>query len=278
MFEGRTLIIATKHQKESVIAPILESELGVNCIISDELDTDLLGTFSGEIERKLSPLETARKKCFTAMELAKCDLAIASEGSFGMHPSLFFAQADDEILVFIDKKNNLEIKARELSTTTNFNAASIQNKEELEKFKEKTLFPSHGLIARKNKDDFSKTYKGIVKDNELEDLFNYYTKNFGSIYLETDMRAMYNPTRMKVIENATRKLLLKIKSLCPDCKTPGFDIDEVVTGLPCSSCKFPTQSTLIHRYVCQKCNFTKDEKFPNGKTTEDPMFCDFCNP
>jgi len=30
MFKGRNLIIATKHSKEKVIAPIVEKELGVN--------------------------------------------------------------------------------------------------------------------------------------------------------------------------------------------------------------------------------------------------------
>jgi hypothetical protein len=52
MFEGRRLLIATKHHKEQVIAPVFEKELAVQCFTSDEFDTDSLGTFSGEIERK----------------------------------------------------------------------------------------------------------------------------------------------------------------------------------------------------------------------------------
>ena len=121
MFEDRNLIIATKHKKEDVIAPILEKELGVKCFVSSDLDTDLLGTFTGEIERKEDPVSSARNKCYMAMELTNCDLAIASEGSFGPHPTLFFIPADDEILVFVDKKNGLEIIAREISTESNFN-------------------------------------------------------------------------------------------------------------------------------------------------------------
>jgi hypothetical protein len=46
MFKDRTLVIATKHAKERAIAPILERELGVRCISSEGLDTDLLGTFT----------------------------------------------------------------------------------------------------------------------------------------------------------------------------------------------------------------------------------------
>jgi hypothetical protein len=37
-----------------------------------------------------------------AMKL--CDLGVASEGSFGSHPSIFIASADDEFLIFIDTK------------------------------------------------------------------------------------------------------------------------------------------------------------------------------
>lgn len=85
MFEGRKLIIATMHQKETVIAPILEKALGVHCFIDQTFDTDLLGTFSGEVERKLDPIATAKEKCLRAMRANNCDLGIASEGSFGAH-------------------------------------------------------------------------------------------------------------------------------------------------------------------------------------------------
>jgi hypothetical protein len=106
MFQDRKLIIATKHEKEKVIAPLLERALGVSCYVDENFDTDMLGTFTGEVERELDPIATARKKCLTAMELSNCDLGVASEGSFGPHPSMFFVNADDEFLIFIDKKNN----------------------------------------------------------------------------------------------------------------------------------------------------------------------------
>jgi len=128
MFERRRLIIATKHHKEQVIAPLLEEALGVNCFVDESFDTDTLGTFSGEIEREQDPISTARLKCLKAMELNNCDLGVASEGSFGVHPSIFFASADDEFLIFIDKKNDLEIIARELSTETNFDGKKIRRK------------------------------------------------------------------------------------------------------------------------------------------------------
>ena len=85
-----------------MIAPILEKELGVNCFVDETFDTDALGTFTGEVERELDPISTAREKCLRAMKINNCDLGIASEGSFGPHPSMFFVNADDEFLIFID--------------------------------------------------------------------------------------------------------------------------------------------------------------------------------
>lgn len=278
MFQGRNLLIATKHQKEKVIAPILESQLGVKCFVASDLDTDKLGTFTGEIERTEDPITTARNKCLIGMDLTNCDLAIASEGSFGSHPTIFFAAADDEFLVFIDKKNNIEISARELSLETNFHGSEIKTIEELQEFATKSNFPSHGLILRKSKEDLEEITKGIIDEKLLNDTFFKLIKNYGTAYIETDMRAMFNPSRMKVIEKATIKLVDKIKSSCPNCETPGFGIVDRKVGLRCIQCNFPTRSTLSYIYNCQKCNYKKEEEFPNGKKTEDPMYCDICNP
>lgn len=278
MFKGRKLIIATKHGKEKVIAPILEQGLGVKCFVAKDLDTDKLGTFTGEVERNDDPLTTARNKCYMAMELTNCDLAIASEGSFGPHPTIFFIPADDEILIFIDKINGLEIIVRELSTETNFNGSEIKTKEKLLEFAANANFPSHGLILRKSRYKFADIVKGITNVEELINVFNSLIDKFGTAYIETDMRAMYNTTRMKVIESAAKKLIKKINTLCPVCNMSGFGITDAKEGLPCELCNFPTRSTISYIYSCQKCNYKKEEKYPKGKQTEDPMYCDYCNP
>ncbi len=278
MFEGRKIVIATKHLKEKVIAPFLEKELGAICFVDATFDTDEFGTFAGEVERKDDPLTTIRNKCIRAMELNNCDLGIASEGSFGPHPSIFFIPADDELLIFIDKKNDLEIVVRELSTETNFNGKVILSKDELISFANKVQFPSHALILKQSKDDYSEMVKGITNWDLLFNLYHqFYNKN-GLVYVETDMRAMYNPTRMNVIAKATEKLVKKIQSICPACETPGFGVTDIKSGLPCALCNFPTKSTLSFIYVCKKCAFEKEEKYPHGKLKEDAMYCDMCNP
>lgn len=278
MFKDRSLVIGTKHEKEKVIAPLLEEALGVSCFVKAGFDTDKLGTFTGEIERAHDPITTARQKCLMAMELSGCDLGIASEGSFGNHPSVFFASADDEFLIFIDKKNDLEIIARELSIETNFNGKEIENEKALLEFAESVQFPSHGLILRQSKSDKSNLIKGITSLKDLKNAFNLLSKKYNRVYAETDMRAMFNPSRMTVIESAAKKLVEKINSHCPECQTPGFGMTEAKKGLRCDLCKLPTNSILSHIYVCEHCQFTKEEMYPDKKTSEDPMHCDNCNP
>lgn len=277
-FSGRKLVIATKHGKEKIIGPLLQSALGVEIIVPADLDTDQFGTFSGEIERPVDPIEAARMKCRLACEQYQCSLAIASEGSFGPHPSMFFVPADDEIVVLIDTENNLEFKARSVSANTNFNGDLFTSWRKAEKFAEMVLFPSHGLIARNNKEGVERLVKGIRTWTDLEQHVDNFLNDYGQVFLETDMRAMYNPTRMTVIEEATKKLIAQIIRTCPNCNTPGFEVVDVKDGLPCSLCGAPTRSTLAYVYGCQRCNFKKEELYPKGKKSEDPMYCDWCNP
>ena len=278
LFKNRRLLIATKHEKEKVIAPLLEMNLGVICFTNKDFDTDLLGTFTGEIERELDPIETVRQKCLLAMKLSNCDLGVASEGSFGSHPSIFFASADDEFLIFIDKKNNLEIIVRELSLETNFNSNEIESVTDLLEFAESVKFPSHALIVRQSKLDYSNEIKGITNLKDLKNAFYLLSKKSNKVYIETDMRALYNPSRMAVIQNATKKLVEKINSCCPQCDLPGFGITDAKKGLKCNLCGSPTNSTLSYIYICQHCQYTKEEMFPHKRTTEDPTYCDYCNP
>ena len=139
---------------------------------------------------------------------------------------MFFASADDEFLIFIDKKNNLEIIARELSLETNLDGKEIRTLEELMEFAQSAHFPSHGLILRRSLDDSRDMTKGITDMHELRETYEQLISKYTSVYVETDMRAMYNPSRMKVIEAATYTLIEKINSLCPECHMPGFGITD----------------------------------------------------
>lgn len=276
-FSGRKVAIATMHIKERVIAPIISSKLGLDPFVP-EMNTDALGTFSGEIERVLSPLAAARKKCEIAMEISGCDLAISSEGSFGAHPYIFFAKADDELVVLIDRKNDLEIVGRELSTKTNHDGTNAFSVQDALDFAYKIGFPQHGIILKDHDERPEKIFKDLSTEEKLNAFLTQWFNDNESIWLESDLRAMNNPTRMQVIEKAVLNLVEKVKSTCPMCDTPGFWVTEAIPGLKCSLCQSPTQSTLAHKYQCQKCNYESLKEYPNNKREEEPMYCDFCNP
>lgn len=278
MFEGRKIVIAPKHRKEKVIAPILIEQLGLDSFVAEGLDTDLFGTFTGEIERVAGPLEALRLKAERAIQLTGVDLAIASEGSFGPHPTAFFVPAGEELMLFVDKQNGIEILAKSISTETNFGSAVVESEEDLLVFADKSQFPSHALILSAADENDAVFVKGITSTDVLLSSFHAIRKRSKRVLVQTDMRALFNPTRMKNIALACHVLMKNIKSVCPVCSTPGFNVADVRSGLPCSLCGNPTKSTLAHQYVCKKCGQEEIRYYPNLKLEEEPTFCDYCNP
>lgn len=278
IFANRELVIAGIHGKEAVIAPLLENEFGVLCFTNKKFNTDALGTFTGDIPRDLSPLDTLRQKCIKVMEWSGCTLGVASEGTFGPHPQIGLIPADTELVMLIDTENNLEITARFISTSTNLASCETNDFDELKKFALNAGFPSHALILRPDENDYTNMKKGIRDWMTLLSEFHRIEMQYGKVYAETDMRAMMNPTRMEVIQSATHELIKKLKSTCPECSMPGYAVCDHKPGLQCSDCGFPTRTPLLHIYKCDCCGHTEEKMYPHNKTGEDPMYCDHCNP
>ena len=278
MFEGRSLFIATNHHKEAVIQPILERELNVNCFAIPLFNTDQFGTFSGEVERSQSPVDTLKAKCQLGFDVTVCDLVIATEGSFGAHPDLPFCAAHDELILLMDFKNNVSFSARILTTETNFQGKKIKNEEELIAFGESIDFPNQAIILRNEEQSMLYLKKGINDWDELLTAFRVCMRRHDNVFVETDMRAMHNPLRMKHIEQLTLKLITQLKVLCPSCEMPGYGVTSVSPGLPCWICETPTSSVLKHVLTCTACQHQEEVYFPNGRQTEEPTFCPACNP
>ncbi|EMR01762.1 DUF6671 family protein [Cesiribacter andamanensis] len=232
----------------------------------------------GRLSEKIPPLATARAKCLQAMEMYGCDLGIASEGSFGAHPQLPLLPANQEWLICIDKKLGWECWAQTLSLETNFDAAEIAQEEQLRAFARRAGFPEHGLILRASRSDTSDICKGITSWQQLEEGFGRMLHRYGRVFVETDMRALYNPSRMKVIEEVGQKLLQQILTPCPGCSMPGYSLRQVVPGLPCRHCLTPSHSALYHVYSCQSCGYQHRQQHPQGVAYEEPMYCQKCNP
>lgn len=266
------------HHKERAMAPLLEAQLGVQLIVPQGFNTDAFGTFTRDIKRPGDQLYTARRKAETAMRLTGLTLAFASEGSFGSHPAIPYLPYNCEIVVLIDREHDLEIVGQAISTETNYNHRQVTSLVDARAFAEKIGFPTHGLIAMGSSSPASAVFKGITTEAQLIEIVAGLLQRFGQVHLETDMRALYNPTRMRVIAEATRDLLRKLGQRCPQCDYPGFDIVEQQSGLPCALCHTPTSLVLESVQQCQKCSFSHTIRFPAGQTVADPGQCAYCNP
>lgn len=130
LFRNRSAILATMHQKEKVIAPLLHQELGIKVTVPSDFNTDIFGTFTRETKRPGTQIYTAKLKAQKALEWTGESLAIASEGSFAPHPLVPYIYSNREIVILIDKINDIEIIGEELSTDTNFNHQVVENLDE----------------------------------------------------------------------------------------------------------------------------------------------------
>ena len=281
-FAGRVAVIATMHRKETAIAPLLESAWGVKTLVPAEFDTNRFGTFTREVNRPADQLTTARLKAKAALELTGETLAIASEGSFGPHPQLPFMACNRELVVLLDSQQQLEIVGECLATKTNYQSQTIRTPSEALAFAESVGFPEHGLVIMPSASGNlpEAIVKGITTEARLVEAVKLALEQSPSknAHIETDMRALYNPTRMEAIAHATEDLIRVAEQRCPQCDCPGFRVVKHEPGLPCGLCGTPTLLTLSVLYQCQRCQFEQRQPFPDALEFADPGQCPYCNP
>ncbi len=241
-------------------------------LIPKQINTDSLGTFTGEVERTLSPYECAKEKCRMALSTEEgVDLCIANEGSFGPHPWMPFVAVGQEILFFIDRKRGFELTLLKSGLQTNYRQKKIQKFDDLLTFAEEVGFPSHALILRSS--SRHEIYKGIQKVEELQRAFEAF--NGAEVLVETDMRAHMNPTRMKTIGDLSKEMAERLLTRCPDCEMAGWGVVNREKGLPCEICQAPTEMVRAKVYGCVKCPYREIKSL---ERVADPRYCMFCNP
>lgn len=279
-YYGCCVVLTTKHAKSIALAPPFEKKLGAG-VLEYVVDTDRLGTFSGEIERKGSALDCVRKKCEWSIKKTKAEYAMASEGSFSPHPFIPFLPSNREILYFIDKVRKFHLHISDVTTDTNYQMKEISSFDELLEFANKALFPSHALIVRPFPREISASvFKGLDNQADLEAVYKEAIKQSpeNKVWVETDMRAHFNPTRMKFIETLGETLADRLLCCCPECDTPGWGRIDIEAGLPCNLCGLPTDEIKYDIYGCTKCIHRLQLPPTHGKDTTDPNQCGFCNP
>lgn len=277
VYKDKYCVLNTLHSKSEAISEPFLKELGIR-VIEQKVDTDQLGTFSGEVERPGTMFEVLKKKCEMGLEFSRFSLGIASEGSFGPHPSIPFLACDYEALIFMDSEKDFFVYETIVSEKTNYRSKDINQEDEFFEFAEAVKFPSHGIIVRPLEwEDKSIIFKGIKTLEKFYHAFKFCQKSSSSktVRLETDMRAHMNPTRMIVIREVAQKLCERLKVKCPKCKMPGWGKVGVLKGLECSECGSPTEWIKEELFGCVKCPYEQRIK---KEDKVGPENCAYCNP
>lgn len=282
MYRDACIIIPTKHAKSVAIAPPFREKLGAS-VLEHIVDTDTLGTFSGEVERKGNALECARRKCEWALELlgSKTDYVLASEGSFGPHPYISFLPCDQEILYFMDRKRGFHLHLSLTSEKTNYQMKLLGSLEELQTFAKAAQFPSHALILRPNGSETrSPIFKGLNTEAALADAFSDALKlsSAGKVWVETDMRAQMNPSRMAVIGELASQMAIRLATACPQCSAPGWGRVRAEKGLECEYCDQATEMIANEIYGCVLCDHSEKIPRTDGLKAAPQQNCGWCNP
>jgi hypothetical protein len=133
--------------------------------------------------------------------------------------------------------------------------------EELEEFAVQTLFPSHALVLRPNDPvDNTILFQGIYAQNELESAFYeaFRHSRDGRVWVQTDMRAHMNPTRMTVIKEAADKLAQRLATACPDCGAPGWGSIHAERAVLSAISAHPTRMNDSQTFGCVLCQHTEE--------------------
>ena len=275
---GRSAVLTSKHQKLNQIGPVFAELVGLH-INEMALDTDKLGTFTGEIERLDPPKETAIRKARMGMTATGSTLGIASEGSIGPDPLVPFIISDIEHLVLVDAELGIVISETYRSfdiTTATITAAPGQD---LSDFLLKADFPHHKLIVRPNTEARNHSVKGVAALAELIAAIEACAKKSpnGFVVIESDLRAHCSPSRRANIRRAAEALGLRISQLCPRCDAPGWGRVSYKKGVRCSECLRINPEAIAQEILgCVKCDHTESGKII--AQTLDSAYCNWCNP
>lgn len=270
--------LTTKHEKLKLIKPAFAEYVGCE-LFEVNLDTDQLGTFSGEIERIAPPRETAIHKARLGMKETGSLIGIASEGSVGPDPVVPFIHSNIEHLVLVDDEKGIVIS--ETYRSFDITAATITTApgQDLTYFLEKADFPHHALIVRPNTQIKSNCIKGIT-DQEV--LLQAIEKNSqlspnGFVVIESDLRAIHSPSRQKNIEEVAKLLAIRVSQSCPQCLMPGWGRMGYKKGLNCSECELENPEAIAQEILgCTKCKHVEPGNVI--ATSLNPAQCNICNP
>jgi hypothetical protein len=279
VYAGQSIALATKHEKQRVIAPAFRRTLGAEITVAN-VDTDLLGTFSGEVERKGTPREVVLAKARLGATILGCPRSVATEGSFGPHPYFPFMSQHHEIIAFIDLERSIEVVEQRVFTRSVYDSTEFTSLDTTREFLARNHFGSYGMIVQCADLRRGHIEKGVVDLDTLRKAVDRLQAGDRTLKLKlsTDMRAHLNPLRMWRIRLLAKGLAHRLSTPCPKCKVPGWGVLRAEAGLPCGGCGEPTEAIHHHIWGCSACRAEEQHGRPDGRVEAEPGECSVCNP
>lgn len=280
-YQGQQAVLATMHGKEAAIAPVLHRRLGLKVAIAPGLDTDVLGTFTGEIPRAGTIREAAIAKAHLGMKATGLQTGLASEGSYGPHPHVPFFPGGVELMVMVDDTRGIVVSEHLIDDAPAFANVFAAAGDDLSRFLDRIGFPDHALIVKAAEGgDDAPIIKGVRTRGEFDLAIASCSAHSrdGRAQVQNDMRAHMNPTRMATLGRLASALALRLSSLCPACDAPGYGQVDVETGLPCGWCGGASLMVRHRIFGCVACAHRDVRPRTDGKTHADPGHCPRCNP
>ncbi len=266
----RRALIVTKHGKERVITPLLQRTFAMQVELL-LLNTDVHGTFTGEVPRVGSAKETLQRKIADAFPFTdRGDIVVASEGTFFQD---MLGPVDIELVAIHEV--GFESPIVGVCRSYNSNAARFQVCDEVtvQRAIAAIGLPSHGAVLRVDGAVFE---KGIHEVQILTNLAREFLGKGTAVEIESDMRAYHNPRRMRTIARACADAIRSACIFCPSCDEPGFCVVEAIPGAPCEWCHMPTSIAKAHRIACRCCGFEVVSE--TGTPYAEQRWCPDCNP
>jgi len=260
------------------MAPPFRRLIGAEVIVAPDIDTDRLGTFSGEVPRPDALIETALLKAELVFRTLDVDCALANEGSYGPIERVPLSPGGLEIMAFIDRKRGIRLVETLVTHRTNWRLMRFKAGDPNVPAAVKALgFPDYGVFVISNTDS-SRPVKGL---SALEDVVAAVDREAkrsadGLAILISDMRAHRNPKRMKVLRALSWKLARRLVRLCPKCQAPGFGPVGARRGLPCERCGGATHYVHFEIDGCAACDHVVARPRKDGKRTAPKLACKAC--
>lgn len=273
----KRVAVATKHGKLAQIARAFEALPNWELQLA-EIDTDVFGTFSGEIKRTLSPKDAAIQKALAGAQHLGFEYGLASEGTIGPDPNFPLVVSDLEVIALVNASGHLVIVETYLSNEIVAASKKIKSESDFEGLAQLFDLPNHAAMVFARFDHGLEIVKGIHSLAELESLLLTRLESGASeVWVESDLRAMHSPSRQRNIEACAKKLAARLGSHCPNCDQFGWGVIGYEYGVPCSGCfEIANLVPRAKQLGCVSCDYV--ELLELETRSVDPSRCQLCNP